>query len=53
MFDRIRNFFRSEPAPDHPLTGEERREEAAPTTADESASLIDEFVGPVDPEKPS
>jgi hypothetical protein len=44
MFERIRRFFSSQPDPDHPLS-EEEREGVPQTTADESASLIDEFAG--------
>jgi hypothetical protein len=53
VFERIRRFFRSDPGPDHPLS-EEEREGVPQTTADESASLIDEFAGGTefDPDDP-
>ena len=44
VFERIRRLFHSEPGPDHPLS-EGEREGVPQTTADESASLLDEFVG--------
>jgi hypothetical protein len=53
MFERIRRLFHSEPGPDHPLS-EEEREGVPQTTADESASLIDDFAGGTefDPDDP-
>jgi hypothetical protein len=48
--DRIRQVFSGSQAdePDHPLS-EAEREGVPQTTADEAASLIDEFVDPHDP----
>jgi hypothetical protein len=52
LLDRIRGWFRPRSDPDHPLTEEERDEGRTVTTADESASLIDEFTGPAfDPDE--
>jgi hypothetical protein len=53
MFERIRRLFRSDPGLDHPLS-EEEREGVPQTTADESASLIDDFAGGTefDPDDP-
>jgi hypothetical protein len=46
LLERIRGWFGPRPDPDHPLSEEEREEDRIVTTADESASLIDEFTGP-------
>ena len=48
FLERLRRLFGSQPDPDHPLS-EEERDGVPQTTADEAASLIDEFVDPDEP----
>jgi hypothetical protein len=53
LLERFRNFWRSAPAPDHPLTAEERREDQPASAYDELARAAEGFVGAdVDPDEP-
>jgi hypothetical protein len=53
LLERFRNFWRSAPAPDHPLTAEERREDQPTSAYDEQARVAEEFVGAdLDPDEP-
>jgi hypothetical protein len=43
--DRLRRFWLREPAPDHPLSAEERDADRPMTAYDEVAETATEFVG--------
>ena len=45
LLDRIRDFWRSPPDPDHPLSEEERRDVLPSTVPEEAASLEQGFIG--------
>jgi hypothetical protein len=53
LLERLRNFWRTAPAPDHPLTTQERREDRPATASDERARTEEEFIGAdLDPDEP-
>jgi hypothetical protein len=51
--DRVRRFWNSPPAEDHPLSEQERDEDRPATGSDERARALQEFVGDdFDPDDP-